>query len=121
MISLHWKFNGFQENNDFDVNLIGISKTKGWNFNKELNFVHETNKFFSLRRVKYDEINTGILNQPDSGILAVLTTNIQGVLHILVQFKEDFKNMEVVFLPIEIMMLDQGEFNKKIIRYVDGN
>ena len=39
----------------------------------------------------------------------------------LVQFKEDFKNMEVVFLPIEIMMLDQGEFNQKIIGYVDGN
>jgi hypothetical protein len=39
----------------------------------------------------------------------------------LVQFKEDFKNMEVVFLPIEIVMLDQGEFNKKIIGYVDGN
>ena len=89
---------GLQENNDFDVNLIGISKTKGWNFNKELNFVHETNKFFSLRRVKYDEINTGILNQPDSGILAVLTTNIQGVLHVLVQFKEEPGNINKVQL-----------------------
>ena len=39
----------------------------------------------------------------------------------LVQFKEDFKNMEVVFLPIEITLLDQGEFNQKIIGYVDGN
>jgi hypothetical protein len=29
--------------------------------------------------------------------------------------------MEVVFLPIEIKILDQGEFNQKIIRYVDGN
>ena len=29
--------------------------------------------------------------------------------------------MEVVFLPIEIVMLDQGELNKKIIGYVDGN
>ena len=29
--------------------------------------------------------------------------------------------MEVVFLPIEIDMLDQGELNKKIIGYVDGN
>jgi tetraacyldisaccharide 4'-kinase len=49
----------------------------------------------------------------------ILTTEKDSVK--LVQFKEDFKNMEVVFLPIEIMMLDQGEFNKKIIRYVDGN
>jgi hypothetical protein len=29
--------------------------------------------------------------------------------------------MEIVFLPIEIVMLDQGELNKKIIGYVDGN
>ena len=49
----------------------------------------------------------------------ILTTEKDSVK--LVQFKEDFKNMEVVFLPIEIVMLDQGEFNKKIIGYVDGN
>ena len=89
---------GLQENNDFDVNLIGISKTKGWNFDKELNFVHETNKFFSLRRVKYDGINNGILNQPDSGILALLITNIEGVLHFLVQFKEEPGNINKVQL-----------------------
>lgn len=49
----------------------------------------------------------------------ILTTEKDSVK--LVQFKEDFKNMEVVFLPIEIKILDQGEFNQKIIRYVDGN
>ena len=49
----------------------------------------------------------------------ILTTEKDSVK--LVQFKEDFKNMEVVFLPIEITLLDQGEFNQKIIGYVDGN
>ena len=39
----------------------------------------------------------------------------------VMQIKEDFKNMEVVFLPIEITLLDQEEFNQKIIGYVDGN
>ncbi len=78
-----------QDNKEFNVNLVGINSTKNWSFDKDFNFVHDSKKFFSIKRVKYNKTENGIIHQPDVGVLGVLTTQIEGILHILVQFKEE--------------------------------
>ena len=78
-----------QDSKEFNVNLVGINSTKNWSFDKDFNFVHDSKKFFSIKRVKYNKTENGIIHQPDAGVLGVFTTQIEGIPHILVQFKEE--------------------------------
>tara|TARA_B100001996_G_scaffold381932_1_gene372461 strand:- start:902 stop:2215 length:1314 start_codon:yes stop_codon:yes gene_type:complete len=78
-----------QDNKEFNVNLVGINSIKNWGYDKDFNFAHDSKKFFSIKRVKYNKIENGIIHQPDIGVLGVLATQIGGILHILVQFKEE--------------------------------
>ena len=78
-----------QNNKEFKVSLVGIDSIKNWGFDKDLNFAHDSKKFFSIKRVKYNETENGIIHQPDVGVLGLLTTEIEGILHILIQFKEE--------------------------------
>ena len=86
-------YSELQENDAFDVNLIGISSIKNWGYDKDQNYVHDSNKFFSIKSVKYNETENGIIHQSDIGVLGILATTINDILHILVQFKEEPGNI----------------------------
>ena len=86
-------FHKIQENNNFNVNLVGISSIKNWSYDEKLNFSHDSKKFFSIKSVNYGDVESGILHQSDIGILGVLTTEIKGVTHFLIQFKEEPGNI----------------------------
>ena len=79
-------YSELQENDAFDVNLIGISSIKNWGYDKDQNYVHDSNKFFSIKSVKYNETENGIIHQSDIGVLGILATTINDILHILVQY-----------------------------------
>ena len=82
-----------QDSEGFEVNLVGIKSIKNWRLDDNFNFVHDSKKFFSIKRVKYKGIESGILDQAEIGILGILSTKINGIFHILVQFKEEPGNI----------------------------
>lgn len=82
-----------QENEAFEVELTGLSKIKNWGFDENQNYVHDSKKFFSIKRVQHNEIENGIIHQSGIGVLGILSTMISGILHILVQFKEEPGNI----------------------------
>ena len=86
-------FNIIQKNKNFSSQIIGLSELKNWNFNKEKNFAHETNKFFTIKKIQYDSYESGILHQEGEGILAVFVTLIDNIPHFLIQFKEEPGNI----------------------------
>ena len=86
-------FDEIQENSNFNVNLVGISSVKNWAYDEKFNFSHDSKKFFSIKSVNYGEVESGILHQSDIGVLGVLATEIKGVIHFLIQFKEEPGNI----------------------------
>ena len=86
-------FNIIQKNKKFSSQIIGLSELKNWQFNKEKNFAHETNKFFTIKKIKYNSYESGILHQEGEGVLAVFVTLIDNIPHFLIQFKEEPGNI----------------------------
>ena len=89
-----------------EINKIAFSKLQNWNFNTNSgNLSHATGKFFSIEGI---EINTNygiksswsqpIINQPEIGILGILTKNINGITHFLLQAKIEPGNINFVQL-----------------------
>lgn len=86
-------FHKIQKNNNFNVKLVGLSSIKNWAYDEKFNFSHDSKKFFSIKSINYGNFESGILHQSDVGILGVLTTEIKGVAHYLIQFKEEPGNI----------------------------
>ena len=88
--------NSFWNSNDnkFVVREIGISKLKDWSFDSQKNLVHTSNAFFKLTGIKARNYNSGILLQNEIGTLGVLCCIYKGVLHFLIQFKQEPGNIQ---------------------------
>lgn len=90
----------------FNISKIPLNKLINWNINKNTgNIYHKSKKFFSIEGITV-ETNYGIksiwdqpiINQPEMGFLGMLTKNINGVLHFLIQAKIEPGNINIVQL-----------------------
>jgi dTDP-4-dehydro-6-deoxy-alpha-D-glucopyranose 2,3-dehydratase len=86
------------------VEQIPIEKMRLWKFDDITgNIVHESGRFFSIEGIRV-ETNWGnvlrweqpIINQPEIGLLGLITKKINGILHFLVQAKIEPGNLNVV-------------------------
>jgi len=90
----------------FNIDKISLEKLIHWNTDKNSgNIYHQSKRFFSIEGITI-ETNYGykhvwdqpIINQPEIGFLGLLTKNINGVLHFLMQAKIEPGNINVVQL-----------------------
>ncbi len=93
-----------QEMNDveyFDVKSIPLTNMRKWNFNSQTgDLEHETGGFFSIRGLRVN-INIGpveewtqpIIDQPEIGVLGILTKKFDGILYFLIQAKAEPGNI----------------------------
>lgn len=86
------------------VNEIPLNKLNDWYFAEKDGFIrHRSGKFFSIEGITI-ETNYGlketwdqpIINQPEIGFLGILTKEINGVLHFLMQAKIEPGNTNIV-------------------------
>ena len=87
-----------------NVYKIPIRELNGWSFNDD-RISHNSGKFFSIDGIHVatnyglkPEWNQPILNQPEIGLLGIITKKIDGVLHFLMQAKIEPGNINVVQL-----------------------
>lgn len=80
-----------------------LTKLAGWHFDKDMSLRHDSGRFFSIEGIHvetdYGNINVWdqpIINQPEVGILGILTKEIDGVLYFLMQSKIEPGNVNNV-------------------------
>ena len=65
-----------------------LNDLKSWGFEEKTgNFAHVSGKFFSIRGMEFNGETFPIIVQPEVGILGMLCSSIDGVLHFLMQLK----------------------------------
>lgn len=90
----------------FHIYQTPLTKLKQWTIdNKSGNIYHQSGKFFSIEGVSIQTNygfkstwNQPIINQPEIGFLGVLTKEINGILHFLMQAKIEPGNINIVQL-----------------------
>jgi len=86
------------------INLIPFNKLNKWKFNEDTgNLYHESGRFFSIEGLevktnwtKNENWTQPIINQPEIGILGIITKKLNGVLHFLMQAKIEPGNINNV-------------------------
>lgn len=90
----------------FNVQQTRLDRLRHWDIDKNTGSIsHKSGKFFSIEGI-HVETNYGlktsweqpIINQPEIGLLGILTKQIKGVLHFLMQAKIEPGNLNVVQL-----------------------
>jgi oxidase EvaA len=89
-----------------EINQIPFAKLNKWKFDQLTgNLYHESGKFFSIEgleiKTNWKEFKTWtqpIINQPEIGLLGIITKKINGVLHFLMQSKIEPGNINFVQL-----------------------
>ena len=94
-----------QRNAEVEVKVeqIPLMQLEGWHFDDDMSLRHNSGKFFSIEgiHVETDYGKVGvweqpIINQPEVGILGILTKEIDGVLYFLMQSKIEPGNVNNV-------------------------
>jgi len=86
------------------VEQVPLKLLKKWNFEKQTgNLVHESGKFFFIEGLEVEtdwgtkpKWDQPIINQPEVGILGILTKKINGILHFLMQAKNEPGNLNKI-------------------------
>ncbi len=114
----------------FEVKIIPIKDSKQWVFDsKNGNIRHHSGKFFSIEGINvstnfgsipsWDQI---IINQPEIGILGILTKKINGLVHFLMQAKMEPGNINLIQLS-PTLQATQSNYKKvhkgKAPRYLE--
>ena len=102
---LLWFKNKMNEE-QFVVNEIPFSKFDQWSFlEKKENLGHQSGKFFKIEGIHFKtnfglnkEWHQPIINQPEIGILGILTKEFNGVLYFLMQAKMEPGNINILQL-----------------------
>ena len=76
----------------------------GWEFTKEMNFSHESGKFFTIKGLNVEIVSQDfnlkwaqpIIHQPEIGVLGFIAKKFDGILHLLVQAKMEPGNINLV-------------------------
>lgn len=99
-------FNDRREANHFEVKQIPFNLLDQWYFEKDThNLVHKSGKFFSVEGIEV-ETNFGsvknwgqpIINQPEIGILGIITKKVAGIRYFLMQAKMEPGNVNIIQL-----------------------
>ena len=102
---MDWFFSR-QEAHRFNIEQIKFKELEKWSFDPSSgNLSHESGKFFTIEGI-WVNTNVGpvrewsqpIINQPEIGILGILTKKFNGVLYFLVQLKMDPGNINLIQL-----------------------
>lgn len=85
------------------INREPLANLSGWHFDDDMSLRHNSGKFFSIEGIHvetdYGKVNSWeqpIINQPEVGILGILTKEIDGVLYFLMQSKIEPGNVNNV-------------------------
>jgi oxidase EvaA len=95
-----------EEENQFEVNHIPFSKLDKWKFEEDTgNLVHDSGKFFKIKGIRvgknfgrFQQWDQPVIDQPEIGILGILTKNFNGVRYFLMQAKMEPGNIGPVQL-----------------------
>jgi len=98
-------FDEIKSSSDFRVSPINFDDMKQWSFNPAGSLAHNSGRFFSIEGIDVD-LNTGlsttwdqpIINQPEIGLLGILTKEFSGVRYFLMQAKIEPGNVGMVQL-----------------------
>ncbi len=98
-------FDEIKSDIDFTVSQINFDDMKQWTFNSDGRLAHTSGRFFSIEGIDVD-LNTGfsttwdqpIINQPEVGLLGILTKEFSGVRYFLMQAKIEPGNVGMVHL-----------------------
>jgi oxidase EvaA len=99
---IHW-FNSRETANLFSVEQISFDKLDKWYFEEDSqNLVHASGKFFKVEGIKV-HTNFGpskyweqpIINQPEIGILGIITKKFDGIRYFLMQSKMEPGNINI--------------------------
>jgi oxidase EvaA len=90
----------------FSVRRIPLAELVSWHFASDTgNLVHESGRFFSVEGLtvvtsypEHSVYHQPIINQPEIGILGILTKRFDGMLHFLIQAKMEPGNINLVQL-----------------------
>ena len=90
----------------FEVGEIPLDEMRDWYFEKDTgNLRHKSGKFFSIEGVRMEtsagnvkEWSQPIINQPEIGVLGILTKKFNGILYFLMQAKMEPGNINKVQL-----------------------
>lgn len=102
---LDWTYNKINQS-AVSVNQVRLDQLKDWSFDEHKGIIHhKTGKFFSIEGIQI-ETNFGvkshwdqpIINQPEIGFLGIMTKEINGILHFLIQAKIEPGNINIVQL-----------------------
>ena len=74
---------------NFQVEDVGLSNLKDWNFDNVGNFVHKSDRFFKIVNVSNNIIDTGILLQNEIGTLGLISCIYKENFYVLVQLKKE--------------------------------
>jgi dTDP-4-dehydro-6-deoxy-alpha-D-glucopyranose 2,3-dehydratase len=89
------------------IEVISLSDLKNWFFDEGRNLRHKSGKYFSIEGIKVKIIDNKnktkewsqpIINQPEVGILGIITQKFNGVLYFLLQAKIEPGNVNKVQL-----------------------
>ncbi len=98
-------FDEIKSDIDFTVSQINFDDMRQWTFNSDGRLAHTSGRFFSIEGIDVD-LNTGfsttwdqpIINQPEVGLLGILTKEFSGVRYFLMQAKIEPGNVGMVHL-----------------------
>tara|TARA_B100000282_G_C31738169_1_gene494735 strand:+ start:693 stop:1964 length:1272 start_codon:yes stop_codon:yes gene_type:complete len=74
---------------NFQVEDVGLSNLKDWNFDNVGNFSHKSERFFKIVNVSNNIIDTGILLQNEIGTLGLISCIYEENFYVLVQLKKE--------------------------------
>jgi dTDP-4-dehydro-6-deoxy-alpha-D-glucopyranose 2,3-dehydratase len=81
----------------FDLKQIPIENLDNWEISYESkNLKHKSGKFFEIKGIHDENTSYPIIYQPEIGILGILSCDIEGVLHFLMQLKIEPGNVNGV-------------------------
>lgn len=79
--------------NAFEIKSISIGELTDWKFDQKNNFVHKSERFFSIKKISFNSEESGILLQNEIGTLGLVSCIINDILYFLIQFKKEPGNI----------------------------
>ena len=77
----------------FEIKSVSINDLTDWKFDKKNNFVHNSGRFFSIKKINFNGEESGILLQNEIGTLGLVSCIVNDVLYFLIQFKKEPGNI----------------------------
>ncbi len=77
----------------FEIKSVSINDLTDWKFNEKNNFVHNSGRFFSIKKINFNGEESGILLQNEIGTLGLVSCIVNDVLYFLIQFKKEPGNI----------------------------